>query len=99
MEQSRNFIYSGSNDFLVIEWDVLTNEISRRFTGHSNDVRCLCVARGCLFSGSDDLSIQVSSLTEQRQLGRTPNEPGRTQNAAFSVAFDSVRLITVCLMA
>ena len=62
MEQSRNFIYSGSNDFLVIEWDVLTNEISRRFTGHSNDVRCLCVARGCLFSGSDDLSIQVSCL-------------------------------------
>ena len=52
------FLYSGSVDTTIKQWNVSSGENTHNFTGHTSAVLSVSVADGFLYSGSDDDTIK-----------------------------------------
>eukprot|EP00760_Papus_ankaliazontas_P014115 PhM_4_TR15961/c0_g1_i1/m.45734 len=56
---SSRYMFSGSADFQIMQWDVETYAWIGQFRGHRNAVRSLALDGDILYSGSDDATIRV----------------------------------------
>lgn len=57
--RSGNFLFSGSRDSSIFQWDLTTNAFVRELRGHQRSVLNLVIHRGLLYSGSLDKTIIV----------------------------------------
>jgi WD40 repeat protein len=63
---SENWLFSGSYDNTIKQWDISSGQYVQTFVGHDNKVRSVAVSEKWLFSGSDDNTIkQWNILTGQ----------------------------------
>ena len=53
------FVFSGSNDFEVMQWDASRHVFLRQFSGHTNYVRALLAEGGLVVSGGSDATVRV----------------------------------------
>ena len=54
---SNNYLFSGSSDNTIKQWDITTGSLIRNYTGHIDGVPSIFVVSTNLFSGSRDKTI------------------------------------------
>eukprot|EP00996_Jenningsia_fusiforme_P000932 NODE_184_length_2839_cov_31.510036_g167_i0.p1 GENE.NODE_184_length_2839_cov_31.510036_g167_i0~~NODE_184_length_2839_cov_31.510036_g167_i0.p1 ORF type:complete len:894 (-),score=200.34 NODE_184_length_2839_cov_31.510036_g167_i0:45-2726(-) len=76
MARGDTSIFSGSQDFTIIQWDAVFYQRLRTLAGHTNGVRCLRVLGNQLWSGADDASLRVWCIESGRCQSRLTAEQG-----------------------
>jgi WD40 repeat protein len=93
------FLFSGSNDQSIIQWNINQGTIVRRFAGHTGNVLGIAVSNDgkYLYSGGDDRTIRqfdTSTGTLLRTLENTHTEKvtslAITERYLYSSGFDSL---------
>jgi hypothetical protein len=59
LAEFNGMVYSGSNDFEIIQWSAEEMNFKRQFNGHRNYVRALHAEGAVLTSASDDQTIRI----------------------------------------
>eukprot|EP00755_Sulcionema_specki_P029584 Sspe_Gene.18091::Locus_6478_Transcript_1_1_Confidence_1.000_Length_7725::g.18091::m.18091 len=79
------YVFSGSLDFQILQWDAVTLEFVKQFSGHAAGVRCLLSRGHYLYTGSDDGTLRMWHTGEAEACRRVVAHQGGVKCIAHTV--------------
>ena len=94
LDCSGNILASGSDDKLVVLWDVLTGKLLHVFNHHSEAVTCLKMRNNLLLTGCADGIIRIFNISTGKCLGFLTVPEGEPKAAVRCLEFDGNKAVS-----